>query len=187
MNADFNVKKTFEIRLWAEWIFTFGWGLTTPIFKHSLNTIPVEILALAGIWVLMSSLSQKPLREKVSLKQLLWILIYTDLIYITGLVVFISVHNLTYLLMFEIIFEGPYMAILLASTSKLNIEYYNLFSKEEREKKDAYLKDISIKVKILAFIAGGILGYITDSIFIAFSIKICVIILGVLIELRALK
>jgi len=179
-------KSTFIRRYQAGLVMNFAWVVSTPIFKTYYNLIEAWMFGIISAWVALFGLMQKYLRQNFNIRELMVYTIIFDLIVMIASVVLVNI-NVKYLLLFELLADGPYFALLRATGAKLNNLYLGRFKPTLIEKFSMELEQRSIWVNLFGMLGGAVLGYITSDIVVAVYTRVFFMAIGVYLELLALK
>jgi len=180
------MKDVFRYRVIAAYLMNFAWLVAEPVYKSYYGTLDSLAFAIIGIWVAIISLSQKWLRAKFSIIQLLKILVITDIAYMIVLPI-LAYSGVKYLLLFELLADGPYLALVRANSAKMESIYLGKFKPVVIERLRSELTQRFLYVNLLGLTAGGIIGYITNNLFAIVIIKVMIMAIGVYFEIKSLK
>jgi len=180
------MKHLFLNRLMASYVMIVAWGMDGPIIKTYYNLLPAQFFGIVGIWALIVGLSQKWLRKNFSIQTLLKMTITTDVLFIVIISYFNAAHNIKGMLIFESIINGPYMAILYSTSEKLNTYYLSGLKHAMQDSIKATIYNRKLISSMFGLAVGTILS-IFLSIFAIIWIKVILIIIGIKLELEALK
>jgi len=179
-------KRTFKLRFYAGLIMVFAWTISGPIFKTYYNLLDTVIFGVIGIWVAVVGLSQKWLRTQFMVVQLLKMLIVFDIFFVivTSILAEIDVR---WLLLFELLADGPYFALLRAQSAKMESLYLSRFSPMRIEKIKNSLTQTQTWVNLFGLATGAVLGWFTQDIVFAVMARNVLMVVGIMIEVLAIK
>jgi len=179
-------KHLFKFRLLASYIMVVAWTMSGPILKTYFNLLPSTFFGVVGIWALIVSLSQKPLRSKYSVEQLLMLTIIVDVLFIGGAAVINYFKDIKMLLIYDMVLDGPYMAVLIATDGKLQSYYLGRFKPSQQDSLRSSIMNKITYVKLIGLIIGSILPFTMDVYGVVWC-KIILMTVAVGFELKALR
>jgi len=179
-------KETFKFRVLAGFVMSFAWTVSNPIFKTYYGLLDAAIFGVVGVWVALVGLSQGWLRKKFTVKQMLTMLVVFDIFFVVATSLLVNM-NIKWLLLFELLADGPYFALLNAHSAKLKSLYLGKFKPETIEKISNKLTQKSIWVNLFGLASGAVLGWLTQDIMVAVLMRNILIIIGIIFELKAIK
>ena len=179
-------KKAFKLRLTAGYLMVASWTLSGPILKTYFNLLSPTFFGIIGIWALMIGLLQKPIRLKYSIQQLLVTVVLLDILYIIGTGILNYIGNIKLLIIYDMVLDGPYLAILMATDGKLEALYLGRFKPAYQNKIGASIKNRMTVARIIGLIIGSILAYVMN-VHGVIWVRLLVMSVGVIFELKALR
>jgi len=179
-------KETFKLRILAGFVMSFAWTISSPIFKTYYGLLDAVIFGVVGVWVALIGLSQGWLRKKFTVKQMLMMLVAFDIFFVIATSILVNV-NIKWLLLFELLADGPYFALLNAQSAKMKSLYLGKFKPETIEKISNKLTQEMIWVNLFGLASGAVLGWLTQDIVVAVMTRNILIIVGIIFELKAIK
>ena len=181
-----NNKKMFRFRMMATYFMVVSWTLSGPVLKTYFNLLPTLFFSVIGIWVMIIGLSQKWLRKNLTIEKLLLLVIILDTVFITGTMIFNIEKNIKYLLIFHMVMDGPYHALLTASVGKLESYYIGKFKPVYQETIRATITNRKIYSTLIGLSLGGILSTVLN-VYNILWVMIVVMSIGVILEIKALR
>ena len=163
-----------------------SWAISLPTLKTYYNLLPSVFFGVVGVWVLITGLSQKWLRKNISIRNLMLIVIVLDVVYISGMFILNLNHNIKYMLIFNSVVDGPYMAILVATSAKLETYYLSKFKAQTQDTLKSTIYNNRIWMNIIGLTIGTLLSFVTN-LFLIMYIKLFLMIIGVWLEIKSIK
>ena len=179
-------KMGFKYRLYAMYTGIIAWSLDTPLMKHYFGLMSPEFWGVVGIWGTLIMLFQKKLREILNIKQLLLLLIVTDLFYLIVMGGLTSTENLKGMLMFESVYTGYYMLVVFAFSNKATNMYLSKFRGPVQEMVRTSIDQNKFKASLLGLTMATLLSFVIN-IYIAVFIKLILLSVIVYFEIKILK
>ena len=179
-------KNGFKFRLYAMYIGIIAWSLDTPLMKQYFGLMPPEFWGVVGIWGTLIMLFQKKLREILNIKQLLLLLIVTDLFYLVIMGSLTLTENLKGMLMFESVYAGYYMLVVFAFSNKATNIYLSKFGSSTQEMVRTSIDQNKFKASLLGLTIATLLSFIIN-VYIAVFIKLILLSVIVYFEIKILK
>ena len=179
-------KHLFKFRLLASYIMVVAWTMSGPILKTYFNLLPSTFFGVVGIWALVISLLQKPLRSRFSVEQLLVLTIIVDILFIGGVAIINYFRDVKMLLIYDMVLDGPYMAVLIATDGKLQSYYLGRFKPYYQDSLRSSIMNKVTYAKLIGLVIGSILPFIMDVYGVVWC-KIILMVVAVGFELKALR
>ena len=179
-------KYFFKFRMMAVYIMVMAWSLSGPILKTYFNLLPSAFFGIVGIWVMIVGLTQKWLRNKFTVEQLLLFVIIVDIIFIVGTGILNYQKNIKDMLIFHMVIDGPYHALIIASTGKLESYYLSKFTSKVQDGIRATIANNKTYGAIIGLVVGSLLPFVTD-VFGVVWVDLVLMIIGVWLEMKALR
>jgi len=179
-------KCTFKLRFYAGLVMIFAWTISGPIFKTYYNLLDAVIFGMIGVWVAIVGLSQKWLRMQFTVIQLLKMLIAFDIFFAIATTVLVEI-DVRWLLLFELLADGPYFALLRAQSAKMESLYLGRFSPMRIEKLKNSLTQTQTWVNLFGLATGAVLGCFTQNIIVAVMARNVLMFAGTMMNLLAIK
>ena len=179
-------KHLFKFRMMAVYIMVLAWSLSGPILKTYFNLLPSAFFGIIGIWVMMVGLTQKWLRKNFSVEQLLLFVIITDIVFIVGTGILNYQKDIKDMLIFHMIIDGPYHALMIASAGKLESYYLSKFSSKVQDGIRATIMNNKTYAAIIGLIIGSLLPFVMNVYGIVW-VDLVMMIIGVWLEMKALR
>jgi len=179
-------KHLFKFRLLASYIMVLAWTMSGPILKTYFNLLPSTFFGIVGIWALVISLTQKPLRSKYSVEQLLMMTIIVDVLFIGGAAVINYFKDIKMLLIYDMVLDGPYMAVLIATDGKLQSYYLGRFKLSNQDSLRSSIMNKRTYVKLIGLVLGSLLPFVMDVYGVVWC-KIILMTIAVGFEVKALR
>jgi len=179
-------KRLFKFRLLASYIMVLAWTMSGPVLKTYFNLLPSTFFGVVGIWALTISLLQRPLRSKFSVEQLLLMTIIVDVLFITGASIINYFKDIKLLLIYDMVLDGPYMAVLIATDGKLQSYYLGKFKPYYQDKIRASVMNKVTYAKLVGLAIGSLIPFITDVYGVVWC-KTGLMAIAVWFELKALR
>ena len=179
-------KELFKFRLFAVYVIIIAWSMTGPVLKTFFNLLPSQFFGIVGIVAMIISLGQKPLRKYLNIKQLLWLLITFDTVYLIGTVWFNYNQNVKELLIFHMCLDGFYGAVVTATSGKTESLYLGRFKPEAQDRLRSTIVNVKMYYSILGLALGALLPYFL-SVFGIIWVNIVLTVIGVILEIKAAK
>jgi len=179
-------KYTFKFRFYAGLVMMFAWTVSSPIFKTYYGLLDAALFGVIGMWVAIVGLSQKWLRENFTVIELLKMLIIFDILFVIATTILVNI-NIKWLLIFELLADGPYFALLKAQSAKMENLYLGRFKPTQIEKIRNSLTQTQLWANLFGLASGALLGWLTQDIIIAVLVRNILIIGGIILELKAIK
>jgi len=179
-------KHLFRFRLLASYIMVVAWTMSGPVLKTYFNLLPSTFFGVVGIWALIVSLLQKPLRSKFNVEQLLVLTIVIDVLFISGAAVINYFKDIKLLLVYDMVLDGPYMAVLIATDGKLQSYYLGRFKPYYQDSLRSSIMNKVTYAKLIGLVIGSLLPFIMDVYGVVWC-KIVLMTIAVGFELKALR
>lgn len=181
------MKELFKARMQTMFIMVFAWSMSGPVLKTYYGLLNPTILALISIWVVIIKFAQKPLRKHSALK-LLKMSVVMDIIYVlaTTLIV-LSGAGITALLVFDLLYDGPYMVIVYAGSSNLKNEFFEGYTSKRRTRVESAVDNTRLKYNIAGLIIGGVIGFIVNDAYLIIALRNAMILYGTVKLLTVLR
>jgi len=178
-------KLGFKYRLYAMYTGIIAWSLDAPLMKHYFGLMPPEFWGVVGIWGTLIMLFQKKLREALDIRQLLILLILTDLFYLTVMGGLAIIKNLKDMLIFESVYDGYYMLVVFAFSNKATNIYLSKFKSYIQEALRTSIDQNKFKASLLGLTLATLLSFIVD-VYMAVFIKLILLSVIVYFEFKIL-
>lgn len=179
-------KTIFKNRLIATYLMALAWTISGPIMKVYYGELPAWFFSIVGIWVLVIKLAQSPLRKRFSVVKLLKMVIAADIFYMIVMLLLISLHDIKYIIIFEEVIMGPYVALLIAADGKLDSYYVGKFKPYQQELIRSKITNNRQWMSILGFTTSAILTLVTG-VYGILIIQLLIMVPGVYLEIKAVK
>ena len=180
------MKEMFRYRLFAGYIMVIAWTVSSPILKTYYNLLPSAFFGIVGIWILITGLSQKWLRKNISIRNLILMLIVLDISYMVVMSLLNLTHNIKYMLVFDSVVDGPYMAILVATSAKLETYYLSKFKAQTQDTLKSTIYNNRIWMNIIGLTIGTLLSFVM-SVFMIIWVKMLLMVIGIWLEIKSIK
>lgn len=172
------MKEIYKARLMTMFIMIFAWSMSGPILKTYFGLLNPTVLALMSIWVMVIKFTQSALRKLSALK-LLKISVVMDIIYVLATaLIMLSSTDVKILLLFDLLYDGPYMVIINASSSNLENEFFEGYTAKRRTLIESAIDNVQLKYNIAGLIIGGMIGYIINDVYLIIMLRNAIILYG---------
>ena len=179
-------KYTYKLRLRAIMLMVVAWNITSPIFKTYFDLLPTTFFSIVGILVVLIGLFQKPLRKNLTVVQLMWLLISMDIFYIIGMSVLNYIGDIKYMLIFDMVIDGPYIALVMAANGQLESYYLSKFKPAIQDHFKATVMNLKQWSVLVGFSLAGVLSFILNVHEIVW-LKLIIMSVAVYLEYRSIK
>ena len=179
-------KELFKFRLFAVYIIALSWSMTGPVLKTFFNLLPSQFFGIVGIISMIIALGQKPLRKYLNIKQLLWLLITFDTVYLIGTSWFNYEQDVKGLLIFHMCLDGFYGAVVTATSGKIESLYLGRFKPGIQDRLRGTIINIKMYYGILGLALGALLPYFL-SVFGVIWVNIFLTAIAIVLEIKAAK
>jgi len=180
------MKEMFKHRLLAGYVMVIAWTVSSPILKTYYNLLPSVFFGIVGIWVLITGLSQKLLRKNVSIRNLMLIVIVLDAVYMSGMSILNLTHSIKHMLIFDSVIDGPYMAVLVATSAKLETYYLGRFRAKTQDNLKSIIYNKRIWANIVGLSIGTLLSFVIN-VYLIVWVKMFLMAIGVWLEIKSIK
>jgi len=180
------MKEMFKYRLFAGYVMIIAWTISSPILKTYYNLLPSSFFGVAGIWILVTGLSQRWLRKNVSIRNLMIMVILLDIGYMIAMSLLNLTHNIKYMLVFDSVVDGPYMAILVATSAKMETYYLGRFKIETQDNIKSVIHNKRIWMNITGLSIGTLLSFVIN-VYSIMWVKMFLMGIGVWLEIKSIK
>ena len=172
------MKELFRARMQTMFIMVFAWSMSGPILKTYYGLLNPTILALMSIWVVIIKFAQKPLRKHRALK-LLKMSVVMDVIYVLATTaIMLSGAGVKTLLLFDLLYDGPYMVVIYAAESNLENEFFERYTADRRTMVESAVDNTRLKYNIAGLIIGGAIGFIVNDAYLIIALRNALILYG---------
>ena len=179
-------KHLFKFRLLTSYIMIVAWTISGPILKTYFNLLPSMFFGVVGIWVMLVTLMQKWLRRKFTVEQLLIMMMIADITFVVGASILASFKDIKMLLVYDMILDGPYTAVLLAVDGKLESYYLSKFKPEVQDKIRGSVVNKRTYAKLIGLTIGSLLPFVMDVYGVVWC-RIILMTIAIGFELKALR
>jgi len=179
-------KHLFKFRLTTSYVMIVAWTISGPILKTYFDLLSSSFFGIVGVWTLLVTLLQKKLRKRFTVEQLLIMMMIVDITFVTGASIIASFKDIKMLLIYDMILDGPYTAVLLAVDGKMESYYLSKFKPEIQDKLRGSVVNKRTYVKLIGLTIGSLLPFIMDVYGVVWC-RIILMTIAVGFELKALR
>ena len=182
----FDVRKTFRQRIIIEMIMIFAWAVTSPALKEFYNLLGPAFWGAISIYAMFVHLGQRTLRLKYSVQELFKLTLALDIVYFTCMSMLVYNGDMKNILLFELIYDAPYMTVVFATIHKMENLAFDKWSGDRRDKIESKIENSKRIVTILSVGVGASLSYVIP-IYGLLTIQLIFIFIGITLTIRSLR
>ena len=102
-----------------------------------------------------------------------------DIIYVLATtVIMLSGAGIATLLVFDLLYDGPYMVVIYAGSSNLENEFFEGYSADRRTMVESVVDNTRLKYNIAGLVIGGAIGFIVNDAYLIIALRNALILYG---------